>query len=145
MSHFLTLKNVTKTVSNSFPRVNKPHFLETSIESTYVDTFFPINSWELDKFIEFRIPKSAQNFIDLSNIHIQFQLQIAKKTCDSNGVWSSNTKTGSGDHFDLINVTLYSIFKGLSIEINNVQLVNINNYSLNTSLRIITQFSTDEF
>ena len=145
MSHFLNLKNVNKTVSNSFPRVNKPHFLETSIDSTYVDTFFPVNSWQSDKFIEFRIPKSAQTFIDLANIHLQLQLQVTKKTCSESGVWTGNVKTQSGDHFDLVNVTLYTIFKALSIELNNVEIVNITNYSLNTYLRLITQFSDQEF
>lgn len=145
MTQFLNLKNVNKTVSNSFPRINKPHFLETSIESSYVDTFFPVNSWQSDRFIEFRIPKCAQTFIDLANLHLQFQLQVTKKTCSEEGVWSPNTKTQSGDHFDLVNVTLYSIFKALSIELNNIELVNINNYSLNTYLRLITQFSDQEF
>ena len=79
MTQFLNLKNVNKTVSNSFPRINKPHFLETSIESSYVDTFFPVNSWQSDRFIEFRIPKCAQTFIDLANLHLQFQLQVTKK------------------------------------------------------------------
>ena len=76
MTHFINLKNVNKTISSSFPRINKPHFLETSIDTTYTDTYFPINSWQNDKFIEFRIPRSGMTFIDLNNIHLQLQLQV---------------------------------------------------------------------
>ena len=144
MTHFIHLKIVNRTISSSFPRINKPHFLETSIDTTYTDTYFPINSWQNDKFIEFRIPRSGMTFIDLNNIHLQLQLQVFKKTCSSEGEWSGNVKTETGEHFDLVNATLYTIFKSLSIELNNIELVNISNYSLNSYLRLITQFSEQD-
>ena len=79
MSNFYNLKNVTKTVSNLFPRINQNHYLETSIEQIYDDVYYPINSWQSDKFIEFRIPKTVAAFIDLANLNIQFKLQAQKE------------------------------------------------------------------
>ena len=143
MSHFLNTKNVNKTVSSFFPRINKSHYLETSIEHTYNDVYFPINSWQSDRFIEFRLPKTVGTFIDLANLHLQYQLQVYKKIA-SGGVWSGNTKTGSGDHYDLIQFTGQSCFKHLQIELNGVQITNEANYSLNSYIKLITQFPEQE-
>ena len=103
-SNFYNLKNVNKTVSSYFPRLNQNHYLETSIEHTYEDIYYPINTWSSDRFIEFRIPKTVATFIDLANLNLQFKLQVNKKIYNA-GVWSATEKTGSGDHFDIVNYT----------------------------------------
>ena len=143
MSHIYNLKNVTKTVSALFPRINQTHYLETSLEHIYDDVYYPINSWKSDRFIEFRIPKSVTDFIDLANLHIQFELQCQKKTPVLN-IWGADTKTAAGDHYDLINFTGQCIFKHLTIDFNNVQVTNQVNYSLDAYIRLITQFSEQE-
>ena len=78
-SNFYNLKNVNKTVRSYFPRLNQNHYLETSIEHTYEDIYYPINTWSSDRFIEFRIPKTIATFIDLANLNLQFKLQVNKK------------------------------------------------------------------
>ena len=143
MSNFHNLKNVTKTVSSFFPRINQNHYLETSLEHTYDEIYYPINSWQSDRFIEFRIPKSVGTFIDLANINVQYELQAQVKV-PSDGVYGSNRKAGGGDHFDLINFTGQCIFKHLTIDFNNVQVTNQVNYSLDAFIRLITQFPTEE-
>ena len=144
MSEIANLKHINKIVTNKFPRLNNQYLIETSIESTYVDKFYPVNSFEQDLFIEFRIPKTLGVFTDLSNIHIQFQLQV-KKQIGASGNWSPRVKTAVGDHYDIANSSAYSIFKHATLDFNNVQVQNIDNYSLNSYIKLITNFPSEEY
>ena len=143
MSQLVNVKNISKTVSNLFPRVNKTHFIETSIEHTHTDIYVPVNSVDSDRFIEFRIPKNLGYFIDLSSLHLQFRLNLKKRQA-SEGQWNSYESLATGDHVDISNATIYTLFKQLTIEFNGVQVCNEFNYSLNSYIRLITQFPYDE-
>ena len=70
--------SITKLVSSQFPRLNKEIFLETAVEKSYVDTFLPINNFDNDNFLEFRIPASVGIFTDLSQLILQFHLMPKK-------------------------------------------------------------------
>ena len=37
------IQNTSKIVSDFFPRPNKQHLIESSIEKNYLDKFYPIN------------------------------------------------------------------------------------------------------
>ena len=143
MSQLANVKNVTKTLTNRFPRINKAHFIETSIEHTYTDVFFPVNNVDNDRFCEFRIPRTLGNFIDMGSINLQFNLNVKKKKSHG-GAWTQYEQTVSGDHYDLVNLTSYCVFKSLSIEMNGVQVTNDSNYALNSYIRLITQFPYEE-
>ena len=71
--------SISKVISSQFPRLNKEIFLETAIEKTYVDTFLPVNNYDNDNFLEFRIPASVGIFTDLSQLILQFHLLPKKK------------------------------------------------------------------
>ena len=71
--------SITKVISSQFPRLNKESFLETAIEKTYVDTFLPINSYDNDNFVEFRLPASISVYTDLSQLILQFHIIPKKK------------------------------------------------------------------
>ena len=71
--------SITKVISSQFPRLNKEIFLETALEKSYVDTYLPINNYENDNFLEFRIPASIGIFTDLSQLILQFHLAPKKK------------------------------------------------------------------
>ena len=136
-------KNLSKIVSSYYPRLSKQHFIETSIEKTYIDTYLPINNYENDNFIEFRIPATTAIFTDLSQMLLNFQIQIRKKIKEGS-TWSAMKDLVSGDHIDIINGSSFSIFKHLSIRMNNVQIVNDVSYSYASYLKLLTKFSTDD-
>ena len=143
MAQLAHIKNISKTVSNLFPRVNKTHFIESSIHHTFIDEYMPINNVDTDRFIEFRIPRSVGNFIDLASIHLQFHLSVKKRVAD-HGAWSAYAPTVFGDHFALSEGVAYSLFKHLSIDFNGVQVSNVSNYALDSYIRLITQFPNEE-
>ena len=72
------LKNLSKIVSSYYPRIGKQNFIETSIEKTYTDTFLPVNNYENDNFCEFLLPGTIGIFTDLSQMLLNFQIQIKK-------------------------------------------------------------------
>ena len=123
------IQKATKTISNSFPRINQDHYVETSFQNNYFDRYYPINNWIVDKFIELRIPPSVNSFIDLNNLLLNFQLQVFKKTKIDSSTWSPNQPTVSGDHFDLCQATGVCVFKHVSISLNGTQITNDANYS----------------
>ena len=143
MAQLAHIKNISKTVSNLFPRVNKTHFIESSIHHTFIDEYMPINNVDTDRFIEFRIPRSVGNFIDLASIHLQFHLMVKKRTASANA-WSAYSPTVFGDHFALSEGAAYSLFKHLSIDFNGVQVTNVPNYALDSYIRLLTQFPNEE-
>lgn len=79
--------SITKVISSQFPRLNKESFLETAIEKTYVDTFLPINNYDNDNFVEFRLPASISVYTDLSQLILQFHI-IPKKKIKVGENWS---------------------------------------------------------
>ena len=143
MAQLANVKNVTKTVSNLFPRVNRTHFIESSLEHSWSDVYLPINNVDTDNFCEFRIPRSQGNLIDLSSLNLQFHFTVKKKI-ESAGIWSPFQKTSSGDHFEISNAIAFSLFKHLTIEFNGVQVTNESNYSLLSYIRLLTQFPVEE-
>ena len=143
MAQLANVKNVSRTVSNLFPRINRTHFIESSLEHTWSDVYLPINNVDTDHFCEFRIPRSQGNLIDLSSLNLQFHFTTKKKVKNL-GAWSPSQKTGSGDHYEISNAIAFSVFKSLSIELNGVQVTNESNYALLSYIRLITQFPKDE-
>ena len=63
---------MNKTISTRFAKIQNNYILESSIENTYRDRYFPVNSYDIDNFVEFRVPKSIGIFTDLSEIYLQF-------------------------------------------------------------------------
>ena len=122
------IQKATKTISNSFPRINQDHYIETSFQNNYFDRYYPINNWIVDKFIELRIPPSVNSFIDLNNLLLNFQLQVFKKTKIDSSTWSPNQPTVNGDHFDLCQATGVCLFKHVSITLNGTQITNDANF-----------------
>ena len=143
MSNNFLIENVNKTVTSFFPRINRPHFVESSIERKYKDNYFPVNNWEQDGFIEFRVPKTNGVFIDLTKIFLQFHAETSKIT-GSAGQWSTKQATESGDHFDTVDALSYTLFKHLTIDFNGIQVVNESNYSLRSYIDLITEFPAEE-
>ena len=54
MAQLANVKNVSRTVSNLFPRINRTHFIESSLEHTWLDVYLPIYNVDTDHFCEFR-------------------------------------------------------------------------------------------
>ena len=140
MTEILNLNNVNKIITNRFPTINNNFILETSIEDSYYDKFFPINSYKSDNFIEFRIPKSVGIFTDLSELNLKFTINFFKRDTDVNR-WSDVKKLTTGDHVDLVNISSYTIFKHCSLKLNQLQCENIDNYALNSYIKTITNFN----
>ena len=135
--------SITKIISSQYPRLNKESFLETSIEKTYVDTFLPINSYQNDNFIEFRLPASISVYTDLSQLILQFQLTPKKKVQDGDG-WSQIQDTGTGDHFDILNFSSATIWKHITITMNGVQVVNDPMYTYSSYMKLLSTFPEHE-
>ena len=143
MNMTLNLKNINKTISSLFPRLQQNHFLESSIDYSYNDVYTPINNYSSDRFIEFRLPKSHGVFTDMSALYLKFNLNVKKLSTDGSE-WGSKERTAEGDHYDLSQAIAYSLFSHLSIELNGLQICNENNYALLSYIRLITQFPMDE-
>ena len=114
------VKHISKIVSNNYPRVNKHHLIETSIQKSFIESYYPINNYQADNFFEFRLPASVGVFADLSQIYLQFNLNILVQTKQADHVWTSPSRADTGDWFDICNATGYTIFKHLSISLNGV-------------------------
>ena len=83
------LYNINSIVSHSFPKINKSYIVYSSIDNQYTDRFYPVNNYLVDKFIEFRIPKTTSGvFTDLSESNINFNLSIEKTQYTTGSVWS---------------------------------------------------------
>ena len=135
--------SISKVISSQFPRLNKEIFLETAIEKTYVDTFLPVNNYDNDNFLEFRIPASVGIFTDLSQLILQFHL-LPKKREKEGETWSQMKDTVSGDHFDLVNASSSTIYKHLSITMNGVQVVNDPMYTYSSYIKLLSTFPQQE-
>ena len=137
------IKNIGKTITNFFPRINQTHLIESSIDHTYFDVYTPVNNYENDKFIEFRLPKIPYIFTDMSSIYLSFDANIRKKVKEDAN-WSGFKPTENGDHYDVTNAFAYTLFSQLSIQMNGIQVCNEANYALLSYIRLITQFPKDE-
>ena len=138
-----SIKNIGKTITNLFPRINQTHLIESSIDHTYIDVYTPVNNYENDRFVEFRLPKIPHIFTDMSAIYLKFDVDIKKKVKEL-GSWSGPKQTSTGDHYDVSNAFAYTLFSQLSIQINGIQVCNETNYALLSYIRLITQFPKDE-
>ena len=141
---FIKNTSISKIISTHFPRINKESFLETSIQKVYTDTFLPINNYRNDGFIEFRLPASVGQFIDLSQIILQFKLEVQKRDKVDSSTWSPLKTTVSGDHYDIINFSAVTIFKHLNITMNGVQVVNDPLYTYSSYIKLLTTFPLEE-
>ena len=144
MSDLEKIKNVNKIITDKFPKLNNQYIIESSIESTYSEVFFPINEFKQDSYIEFRVPKSTSVYTALSSIYLKFHLNVFKQG-SVNGRWGLKKALGVGDHLDLIQNTAYSIIKLLTLDINNVQIQNIDNYALNAYIKTLINFPIDQY
>ena len=137
------IKNVGKTITNFFPRINQTYLIESSIDHVYFDVYTPVNNYENDKFVEFRLPKIPYIFTDMSGIYLSFDADI-KKRVKEDANWSPPKSTENGDHYDVSNAFAYTLFSQLSIQMNGIQVCNESNYALLSYIRLITQFPKDE-
>ena len=135
--------SITKVISSQFPRLNKESFLETAIEKTYVDTFLPINSYDNDNFVEFRLPASISVYTDLSQLILQFHI-IPKKKIKVSETWSQMQDTVSGDHFDILNFSSTTIWKHMTITMNGVQIVNDPMHTYSSYIKLLSTFPEHE-
>ena len=143
MTEIINPKNINRVITSRFPKLNNHFLLESSVDSIYWDRYYAVNSYKSDNFLEFRIPKTVGVLTDLSDIHLQFELKV-EKIASSGSVWQAPAKTTSGDHYDLINASGYSIYKHVSLEFNSVQVQNIDNFSLNNYIKLITNYPKDQ-
>ena len=104
-------------LSQMFPRTNKLRVLESSIEKRFHTTHLPYNAglggFASDGYIEFRVPGSPGHLIDLSNLALEIQGHIDN---------ADGTKTKATDHASLIDAAFHTMFKSISIYLNNAQV-----------------------
>ena len=144
MSEFEKLKNYNNVITDKFPKLNNQYLIESSIDLTYKDIYYPINEFKKDSYIEFRVPKTTAVYTDFSGIYLKFHLKVFKQKSET-GRWSENKKLETGDWLDLVQNSAYSIIKLLTLDVNNVQIQNIDNYALNAYIKVITNFPSDQY
>ena len=138
------IQNVSKIISNNYPRINQQHLIESSIHKSFFETYHPINNYESDNFIEFRCPPSIGLYSDLSQIYLQFKLKILIERKQAEGVWTGYTDAKAGDWFDLVNLTGYSLFKHLSITLNGTECVNDALHAYTSYIKLLTTFPFED-
>ena len=138
------VKNISKIISNNYPRVNKQHLIESSIHKNFIDSYYPINNYESDNFLQFRIPASVGIYSDLSQIYLQFTLKILVQKKQAENTWTEPTNTTSGDWFDICNASGYSLFKHLSISLNGTQVTNDTLHSYTSYIKLLTTFPLED-
>ena len=143
MTETFNLKNINRVITNRYPKLHNNYLLESSIDSIYWDKYYPVNNYKSDNFIEFRVPRTVAVFTDLSDINLQFDLQCGKITTTGTN-WRPPSKTAYGDHYDIVQASAYSIFKHVSLEINSVQIINVDCFSLNNYIKLLTNYPKDQ-
>ena len=138
------VKHISKIVSNNYPRVNKQHLIETSIQKSFTESYYPINNYESDNFLEFRIPASVGFFSDLSQIYLHFNLKALVQKKQSESTWTAPSTTTSGDWFDICNASGYTLFKHLSISLNGVQVINDPLNAYTSYFKLLTTFPLED-
>ena len=134
----------TSGITEMFPRPHRYRLLETSIENRQNIEILPVNiNYDQtleDNFIEFRIQKNDNIFLDLSNTVLSLKFRI-HKIPQKDGETAAILDT---DNIVIPNGALNTIFKSASVFINNVQIENNYLFNYTSYIKLLTRMDADK-
>ena len=122
-------------ITDSFPRVNQSYSFEGSIEQRDTVCISPSNAATQDvnaSYCEFRCDGVPQRFLDLSSIKLEVLGECVK---------GANTALEDADGILLVDNTLHSLFKSVSVFLNGKQVENNTMYPLLSHLKTVIETS----
>lgn len=113
-------------VIDMFPRVNKKYLVEAAVERSFNRDFQSANASVFDgrvndSFIEFIIPASDNELIDLASLSAEIKIEITA---------ADGTAVDNTCNITLVDGFFHRIFKSHSIFLNGVQVEGNNNFGL---------------
>lgn len=117
--------------------------LQTSILDTKENIYSPLTSLHNCQIIQFHIPGTSDQYIDLNSICLRLKLQLTK--ADGKPFNSAGTPPDAkADQPGPINNVLHSLFKGLRVSFNNTVVSEINNYNYKSYIDTLLNFSLEQ-
>ena len=130
------VNHYSAAISEMFPRPNKIRMIESSIASKQDLDILPINAGFdnkiTDKYVEFRIPKAAGSFIDMSSLALELKLRVTK---------SDGSLLVPDDKLVFVNGLLHTLFKSVSVFLSGVQVENSYMYGYSSLLKLFTNLN----
>ena len=130
------ISNYSAAISEMFPRPNKTRMIESSIASKQDVDILPINAGFdnkiTDKYVEFRVPKAHNSFIDLSSLSLEVKLRVTK---------SDGAALTEDDKLVFVNGLRHTLFKSASVFLNGVQVENNFMYNYSALLKLFTSLN----
>ena len=127
------VNNYSAALSEMFPRPNKLRMIETSIASKHdIDTLSINAGYDnkiTDKYVEFRIPKAAGSFIDMSTLALELKIRVTK---------ADGSLLVYEDNLVFVNGLLHTLFKSVSVFLGGVQVENNYMYGCSSLLKLFT-------
>ena len=122
--------------SEHVPRVNRKIAIESTIANRCVSEYTPFNSnyASVDRYCDIIIPPT-QHLTDLSDLCVSVKGSIQKE---------NNEAIEAEDKFLIMNNSLHSLFKSVTIYLNQTQVCNDPNYTHTSMIKNLTQFSKSD-
>ena len=95
-----------QTYTSKLALFQKP-YIETSVEDIQYIDFLPTSTISQGSVIEFRIPGTSSEYIDLKRCRLKLKLRIIN---------SDGTSIGMDNHVGLVNLSLASIFRQVDVQ-----------------------------
>lgn len=128
------LSEYSLAVSESFPRISRPRSVEASIAGRCKLDILPINldgnkDGINDTYLEFRIPGTSGQFLDLSTLSLELRVSISK---------GDGTKLTDSDHVVFVNGLSNTMFKSCTCYINEQLVESSALFNYHSFLKMIT-------
>ena len=127
-------------VIDMFPCINKKYLIESTIESkfdkNYLSTNSTIYNGRIDEtFIEFHIPGSDNEMIDLRSLTAEVKIRVRK---------ADGTALAAGDHVTLVDGFFHRMFQSTSLFLNGVQCEGNSYAGLLNNLNVYTTMKSSD-
>ena len=103
------LQQVVESVPTEFDYF-EPRMIQAAVTSEYDQAFLPITSLQPGAPIEFVVPSSDNQYLDLSNSKLEVKCKITK---------ANGTDIEGDSNVGPVNMLLHALFKSVDMEINN--------------------------
>lgn len=136
----VSLPEYTVAVSESFPRVSRPRSVEGSIIARNKLDVLPINldgnkDGINDTYLEFRIPGTSGQFLDLSTLSLELRVSISK---------SDGSKLTDTDHVKFTNGLNNTMFKSITCYLNEQLVESSALFNYHSFIKMITSLPQDK-
>jgi hypothetical protein len=133
-------ENYDLGVIESFPSINRKYLIESTVESRFDRDFLSTNSslytgHVTDSFIEFLIPGSDNELVDLSSLSAEVKIRVKK---------ADLTDIAATDEVTLVDGFFHRMFQSHSVFLNGVQVEGSNHFGLLNIIKTYVSMGKNE-